>query len=246
MRQIAQSLFWLDLGIANAYLIRSKNAVVLVDAGIQRSLPRIEHSLKQVKLAWHHLTHILITHAHPDHAGNFPEIARLSGAPVWAHRLEAPILRGQKPVLRPDSKNIRWVDRWLERSISALIRETQATGAVERELQEEEPLSNIVPDLRVVHLPGHSAGHIGFYHKLEGWLIGGDVLMNLAGLSFPMAAFTPDPAEAWRGILRVATIQPQILALGHGRPLRHTEPALRPMARRAHRELQRMQADPDA
>ncbi len=246
MRQIAQSLYRLDLSIANAYLIRGKNAVVLVDAGIQRSLPRIEHSLKQAKLGWRDLTHIFITHAHPDHVGNFPEIARLSGAEVWAHRLELPVLRGEKPVLRPNPKGLRAVDRWLADSSGVLMRETQATGKVEKVLEADAHLSHILPDLRTVHLPGHAPGQLGFYHKGEGWLVGGDVMMNLAGLTFPLAAFTPDPAEAWRSILRVATIRPKILALGHGPPLFNTEEALHRMARRAQAELQRIEASQDA
>ncbi len=238
MRQIAQSLYQLDLGIANAYLIRSKNAVVLVDAGIQRSLLKIEQFLRRAKLNWRDLTHIYITHAHPDHVGNFPEIARLSGAEVWAHPLELPVLRGEKPVLRPDPKGLRAVDRWLAGTIGLMMRETQATGKVERVLEADTHLSLILPDLRTVHLPGHAPGQLGFYHKGEGWLIGGDVMMHLAGLTFPMAAFTPDPAEAWRSILRVATIQPKILALGHGNPLHNLEEALRRMAQRAQRELE--------
>jgi glyoxylase-like metal-dependent hydrolase (beta-lactamase superfamily II) len=241
VRQIAQSLYQLDLGIANAYLIRSKNAVVLVDAGTGRSLPRIERGLKRAKLGWRDLTHLFITHAHPDHVGNFPEMARLSGAEVWAHPLELPVLRGEKPVLRPDPKGLRAVDRWLADGVGMMMRETQATGKVERELEADSHLSHILPDLRTVHLPGHAPGQLGFYHKGEGWLIGGDVMMNLAGLTFPMAAFTPNPAEAWRSILRLATIQPKILALGHGNPLHNPEEALHRMAQRAQRELERVE-----
>lgn len=242
MRQIAPSLYQLDLGIANAYLIRSKNAVVLVDAGSQRSLPKIEGGLKRAKLAWRDLTHLFITHAHPDHVGNFPKITQLSGAEVWAHRLELPVLRGDKPVLRPDPQRLRMIDRWLAGATGLMMPEAQATGKADKALEADAHLSHILPDLRTVHLPGHAPGQLGFYHKGEGWLIGGDVMMNLAGLSFPMAAFTPDPAQAWRSIMRVATIQPKILALGHGSPIFNTEEPLRRMARRAQRELQRIEA----
>jgi glyoxylase-like metal-dependent hydrolase (beta-lactamase superfamily II) len=238
MKQIAPSLYYLDLSIANVYLIRGKNANVLVDAGIGRSLPTIERGLKRIKLGWSDLTHIFITHAHPDHVGNFPEIARLSGAEVWAHRLELPVLRGEKPVLRPDLKSLRAVDRWLAGTSRLMMRETQASGKAEKILETDAHLSHILPDLRTVHLPGHAPGQLGFYHKGEGWLIGGDVMMNLAGLTFPMAAFTPDPKAAWRSILTVARIQPKILALGHGAPLHNPEEALRRMSSRAKQALE--------
>lgn len=238
MKQIAPSLYYLDLGIANVYLIRGKNANVLVDAGIQRSVAQIERGLKRLKLNWTDLTHLFMTHAHPDHVGNFPEILQLSGAQVWAHRLELPVLRGEKPVARPDPKRLRAVDRWLAASTGMMMRETQATGNATGILEADAHLSHILPDLRTVHLPGHAPGQLGFYHKGEGWLIGGDVMMNLVGLTFPMAAFTPEVPETWRSILKVGRIQPKILALGHGSPLFNPEAALRRMTSRAKEALE--------
>jgi len=32
--------------------------------------------------------------------------------------------------------------------------------------------------LEVLHLPGHSAGHVGFYERSRGWLFQGDVLFQ--------------------------------------------------------------------
>jgi glyoxylase-like metal-dependent hydrolase (beta-lactamase superfamily II) len=235
MGLISPSLYMLPLGIANAYLMCSNDALVLVDAGVQRSLTRLEHLLKRNGFGWRDLTHVFFTHAHPDHVGDFPEIALRSGAPVWAHRLEAPILRGQ-PVVLPDPRSIRPVDRALKWLIDHRINEVQAKGSVQGEFLGDEHLSHIIPDLRVVPLPGHSAGHIGFYHKGEGWLIAGDALMNLVGLTFPMAGYTADAQTAWRSILRIATIEPKLLALGHGPVFRKS---LQPMAARARLELEK-------
>ncbi|MDX2005743.1 MAG: MBL fold metallo-hydrolase [Meiothermus sp.] len=239
MQTLSPSLYRLDLGVANVYLIRSKSAAVLVDAGVRRSPPQIERGLKRLGLGWTDLTHIFITHAHPDHVGNFAEIARLSGAEVWAHRLELPVLRGERPVAMANPAGLRAVDRLLGSGIRTLMPGTQATGKAERALEADAHLSHILPGLRTVHLPGHSPGQLGFYHQAEGWLVGGDVMMNLFGLTFPMAAFTPDVPAAWRSILTVARIQPKILALGHGAPHRNPDEALRHMAARAKKALER-------
>jgi hypothetical protein len=41
------------------------------------------------------LTHVILTHWHPDHAGSAAEISAWPNVKVWAHRTDAPIIRGE-------------------------------------------------------------------------------------------------------------------------------------------------------
>ena len=50
-------------------------------------------------------------------------------------------------------------------------------------------------------------------------LAAGGVMMNLAGLRLPFAAFTADMDEARRSIQKVAQLQPRVVCFGHGQPL---------------------------
>jgi glyoxylase-like metal-dependent hydrolase (beta-lactamase superfamily II) len=38
---------------------------------------------------------VLLTHWHPDHAGSAAEIGAWPDVKVWAHRVDAPIIRGE-------------------------------------------------------------------------------------------------------------------------------------------------------
>src|SRR6266478_7373657 len=82
------------VGPVNLYII-TEPEFILIDAGpmtaeARESLHRqlAEHSLDASKIQ-----HIILTHSHQDHYGLAAELARLSGAPVYAHPVEHSAIR---------------------------------------------------------------------------------------------------------------------------------------------------------
>ena len=72
-----------------SYLIRSGNAVVLVESGPGSTLPGLEADLVREGLSSRDVTHILLTHIHLDHAGAAGWLAR-QGAEIYVHPVGAP------------------------------------------------------------------------------------------------------------------------------------------------------------
>ena len=72
-----------------AYLIRSGDAVVLVESGPGSTLPGLEAGLADEGLSPRDVTHLLLTHIHLDHAGAAGWLAR-QGAEVYVHPVGAP------------------------------------------------------------------------------------------------------------------------------------------------------------
>ena len=69
----------LDNGPGQAYLLRRGDDVVLVDTGIAGQGGAIESALKEWGLNRDALSHVLLTHWHPDHAGSAAEIGAWPG-----------------------------------------------------------------------------------------------------------------------------------------------------------------------
>src|SRR5919201_3704238 len=72
-----------------AYLIRSGDAVVLVESGPGSTRPGLEAGLTKEGLPPRDVTHLLLTHIHLDHAGAAGWLAR-QGAEVYVHPVGAP------------------------------------------------------------------------------------------------------------------------------------------------------------
>jgi glyoxylase-like metal-dependent hydrolase (beta-lactamase superfamily II) len=58
----------------NYYVIQTPAARLLVDVGWPGTLPRLLHTLKRTGFTLSELTHLLVTHYHPDHAGLAQEL----------------------------------------------------------------------------------------------------------------------------------------------------------------------------
>ena len=84
---------------------------------------------------------------------------------------------------------------------------------------------------RVVHTPGHTAGHISLFREADKTLLAGDALATMNQDSWisnvteakefcrPPAPFTPDWTAARRSVETLADLEPNAVAAGHGQPI---------------------------
>jgi hydroxyacylglutathione hydrolase len=210
VRQLADDL-WLLRGVPayamNVYLIGD----VLIDAATRRAGRRILRQLEGRRVTAH-----AITHAHPDHQGASKEVCEALGIPLWCGEADADAMeQGTIEQTQPDNRINRLIHRfWLG-----------PPYPVARRLRE----GDVVAGFEVLHVPGHSAGHVAYWRESDRALIVGDVITNVStatgipGLHEPRTIFTPDPATNRLSIRRLVALEPELVCFGHGRPLRDPE-----------------------
>lgn len=148
-------------------LLVDADGAVLLDTGFPGDLARIRQVMTRAGIGPRDVRAILLTHGHIDHAGNVAALQAWTGAPVHAHPLEQAHIDGVFPYT-----GLARVCGVLE----ALAR--TVTGY--RPARIDVPLAegDVLPfwgGLRVVHLPGHTLGHCGFYSVRHDLLFSGDL-----------------------------------------------------------------------
>jgi len=77
--------------------------------------------------------------------------------------------------------------------------------------------SDRVGNMRVLHTPGHTPGHVSLLHDGASILFIGDLVGSADGaLSFGPSAFTADPARSRQSLQRVVDLQPDRILFSHG------------------------------
>ncbi|WP_148235741.1 MBL fold metallo-hydrolase [Thermaerobacter marianensis] len=90
-----------DVPFVNAYLVRAPGGWILIDAGADTpaSLRALGWALKAVGVPEGGLTAILLTHRHPDHAGDVIAVQQRWGGTVYVHPAERELDRADPGVL---------------------------------------------------------------------------------------------------------------------------------------------------
>lgn len=201
--------------------------LTLVDTGFDA--PDIRDQLTDGIAAAGHavadIDQILLTHYHGDHAGLASWVQEQSGATIRIHEADA-------SVAAPDEATYRDLRDRQEAAFEAWGMPEAKREAVRVVLDDEATLTTGDPeiepiadgdvveagtyDLTAVHLPGHTAGHVGYHAVDDGVLWSGDALLprytpNVGGadvrLDGALAAYLESlehivemaPAIAWPG-----------------------------------------------
>ncbi|MFN8392817.1 MAG: MBL fold metallo-hydrolase [Bdellovibrionota bacterium] len=170
MKRELQGLYSIRGIVGCCHLLVDDAGCVLIDAGLIGERFQIARIMRRLGLPPDSLRALLLTHGHLDHTGNLAWAKRFSGAPVYAHALEQAHVAG--------AYEYHGVARWcgrLERIGRLLI--LYEPVSIDHFIEDGEVLP-FWGGLRVVHLPGHTAGHCGFYSESRNLLFSGDMFAS--------------------------------------------------------------------
>ncbi|HLU60494.1 MAG TPA: MBL fold metallo-hydrolase [Pseudonocardia sp.] len=158
-------------------LLDDDGSVTLVDTGVQRAPARIVAGLAALGKHPADVQRIVLTHAHPDHAGGAMDMAARTGAPVAVHGEDAGFVEsGQAP---PGDRTT------LAGRIIARLQNGRFPPVAVGERLTDGQVLDVAGGLRVVATPGHTPGHISLLHEPTRTLITGDAIFNAFGLRYP-------------------------------------------------------------
>ena len=186
----------------------TRRKAVLIDTGLVGEMPRLEKIVRELGLGWSDIEAILLTHGHLDHTGNLAQLQQLTRAPVLAHPAEQRHIDGTFPYTGAarGCGLLEAIGRRLFRYRAVSIDQPLAPG-------DELPFWG---GLRVVHLPGHTEGHCGFYSKRFDLLFCGDLFASYwfsTHLPPPFLNCCPDQFKA--SLARVRALNPRLIIPNH-------------------------------
>ncbi|WP_163506291.1 MBL fold metallo-hydrolase [Fodinicola acaciae] len=197
---------------AQVYLWHEAASLTLIDTGMAGSARSIADAIRRIGRQPEEVTRVVVTHAHPDHVGSVAEIAEWNGAEVCAHRLDAPVVRGDLPMPPPVLTDH---DRPLYGSLVASAGiGPSAPAAVDRELEDGDVL-DFGGGAQVIWGPGHTAGSIGIYLPKHGVLFTGDTAANVDA-NVMLGVFNQDRPKAIESFHRLAELDVDTACFGHG------------------------------
>ena len=87
-----------DLSFVSAYLLVRGDEIAVVDTGTSSSPAEIEAALKATGAGWDAVKHVIVTHAHQDHAGGLAGVAPAVSGTFWTGAGELGAITASKPL----------------------------------------------------------------------------------------------------------------------------------------------------
>jgi glyoxylase-like metal-dependent hydrolase (beta-lactamase superfamily II) len=208
--EIIPGIHQIDGVNGNAYII-IRNGLVVIDTGIPGSGKTI---LSYIKDILHRepaeIRTVILTHFHTDHIGGVKVLKEAApGLKTAIHEDDAGYVAGTVPLPRYPGFRGRILHFFLTLKPSFFQPDIVLKDG------------DRIDDLICIHLPGHTPGSIGLLDDASKTLFAGDTIRSDGtSLAESPAGFTMDLPRSRESIRKIASLEFDILLIGHGKPLR--------------------------
>ncbi len=203
-------------GFVNAFLLAG-DELTLIDTGTPSHADELLAAVRTLGHPPAAIKHLLVTHCHPDHSGSLAALQRATGAPTYMHALDAALVRqgqGRRPLAPTPG-----LMKPLMGLMTGFMNNPRAGGIEPAPIAHEVADGDLLPiagGLRVLHVPGHSAGQVAFLWPQQGGvLFAADAASHLLGRLGP-----PPVCEDWplvqSSLRRLAALDFAVAVFGHG------------------------------
>jgi glyoxylase-like metal-dependent hydrolase (beta-lactamase superfamily II) len=202
-------------GRVRAFLLEARGELTLVDTLFGNDAADVLAAIRRLGKSPRDLKRIVLTHAHRSHLGGLAALKRETGATVLAHEWEADIVAGQRRAQPVGLKPTRPFRTYPFQVGIFLGRPKHRPCPIDESLSE----GDTAGPLQVLHIPGHSPGHLGFHWAERGLVIAGDAITTWPRFEAGWPAFTINPEQHRESVRRLASLEARIVGVGHGDPL---------------------------
>lgn len=195
-----------------AYLWRDGSTLTLVDTGVPGAGGDLAEAFAELGYSRADLRRVVLTHGHEDHAGAAAEVRGWGEVEVLAHRLDAPVVRGERLRTEPELTGA-------ERPLFARFALPPGFPPcpVDTELSDGDVI-DFGGGARVIGVPGHTDGSVAVVLPRHGVLFAGDLVATSPGGPL-LGPFNTDRAAARASFARLAEVPAEVVCVGHGDPL---------------------------
>ncbi|MGE4287974.1 MAG: MBL fold metallo-hydrolase [Salinivirgaceae bacterium] len=200
-------------------VIQNKNRVFLVDCGYEETIDVFESELNTLGIKINNISGVIITHDDHDHLGGLKGIkTKHPEVKVYTGVIEQNAVSGKVKSERlvqaemsfdsvPDEYKA-WASEFIQK-----LKNRQRFN-VDFALHDGDIIEN---QIRVVHTPGHTKGHISLFYEKERIVVAGDALIIENG-TFNLAnpQFTLDIKQAIKSIEKIKALKPNRIICYHG------------------------------
>ena len=190
------------------HLLADGDASVMIDTGMVGEPFFISRLVRRLGLRPDSIKAILLTHGHLDHAGNLAWLKDWTGARVFGHAAEQAHVDGTYPY----TGRAKWCGR-LEAAGRFVFRYRPAK--IDEFIRDEQELP-FWGGLRVIHLPGHTAGHCGFYSAKHDLLFSVDLFASyFFNVHRPPGILNSEPDLMPASAEKVRRLNPKLIVPDH-------------------------------
>jgi glyoxylase-like metal-dependent hydrolase (beta-lactamase superfamily II) len=225
--EVAPGVHRLGTDLVNWYLVVDRDgALTAVDSGLSCYAELMGHELEALGRRPEDVRAVVLTHAHADHTGLAGRLAD-AGARVLVHADDAGLAARPRPQRTDGSVLCALATSGTARRF--FLRMTRDGGLRPPRLTDVETFADgdelDVPGRpRVIHTPGHTAGHCALYFPEHRALFAGDLLCTLhfvTGRTGPQTmprAANVDTEQSVASLSRIEPVDASLVLPGHGDP----------------------------